>query len=69
MIKVVLGNLNSISSATFTKKLGKLKYFLEIEIAQSNSDVVMSQRKYVLDIVENHRIFLEYPLVYSLGYS
>ena len=34
------------------KDLGKLKYFLGIEIAQSNSDVVMSQRKYVLDILE-----------------
>ena len=35
-----------------TKDLGKLKYFLRIEIAQSNSDVVMSQMKYVLDILK-----------------
>ena len=35
-----------------TKDLGKLKYFLGIGIAQSNSDVVMSQRKYVLDVLE-----------------
>ena len=35
-----------------TKDLGKLKYFLGIEIAQSNSGVVMFQRKYVLDILE-----------------
>ena len=35
-----------------TKDLGTLKYFMGIEIAQSNSSVVMSQRKYVLDIVE-----------------
>ena len=35
-----------------TKDLGKLKNFLGIEIAQSNSGVVMSQRKYVLDILE-----------------
>ena len=35
-----------------TKDLGKLKYFPRIEIAQSNSGVVMSQRKYVLDILE-----------------
>ena len=35
-----------------TKDLGKLKYFLGIEITQSNSNVVMSQRKYVLDILE-----------------
>ncbi|RVW83851.1 Copia protein [Vitis vinifera] len=35
-----------------TKDLGKLKYFLGIEIAQSNSGVVLSQRKYALDILE-----------------
>ena len=35
-----------------TKDLGILKYSLGIEIAQSNSRVAMSQRKYVLDILE-----------------
>ena len=35
-----------------TKDLGKLKYFIRNEIAQSNFGVVMSQRKYVLDILE-----------------
>ena len=49
---MVFGNLNNISSAIQTKDLGKLKYFLRMEIAQSNSGVVMSQRKYVLDILE-----------------
>ena len=34
------------------KDLRKLKYFLGIEITQSNFGVVMSQRKYVLDILE-----------------
>ena len=54
---MVFGNLNNISSATFRQKTwGKLKYFLGIEIAQSNSGVVMSQRKYVLDILEETRM-------------
>ena len=35
-----------------TKDLGKFKYFLGIEIAQSNSGVILSQQKYALDILE-----------------
>ncbi|RVX16320.1 Retrovirus-related Pol polyprotein from transposon RE1 [Vitis vinifera] len=35
-----------------TKDLGKLNYFLGIEIAQFSSGVVLSQRKYALDILE-----------------
>jgi len=35
-----------------TKDLGLLKYFLGIEVAQSSCGVVVSQRNYVLDILE-----------------
>ena len=36
-----------------TKDLGKLKYFLGIEVTRSNSEVVISKRKYTLDILAN----------------
>ena len=35
-----------------TKDLGKFKYFMRIEITQSNSGVVTSKRKYILYILE-----------------
>ena len=35
-----------------TKDLGKLRYVLRIEVAQSNNGIVISQKKYALNILE-----------------
>ncbi|XP_019051682.1 PREDICTED: uncharacterized protein LOC109114067 [Nelumbo nucifera] len=35
-----------------TKDLGTLKYFLGIEVAQSKWEISLSQRKYVLDMLD-----------------
>ena len=39
-----------------TKDLGKLKYFLDIKVVQSNFGVVISQRKYTLDILADSNL-------------
>ena len=45
-----------------TKDLGKLKYFLGIEVAQSNSGMVISQRKYTLDILTDTSMLYYKPV-------
>ena len=41
-----------LSSHFQTKDLGSLKYFLGIDVALSQEGIVVSQRKYALDILE-----------------
>jgi len=38
------------------KDLGKLSYFFGSEVAQSNTGIVIFQRKYALDILEETRL-------------
>jgi len=53
VITMTFLNLNEHICHHFqTKDLGKLRYFLEIEVAQSNNGIVISQRKYALDLLE-----------------
>ena len=35
------------------KDLGKLKYFLGFEVTQSGNGIHVSQRKYILDVLED----------------
>ena len=51
--QVGIANLKKYRFQHFqTKDLGRLKYFLGIDVAQSRSCIVISQRRYALDILE-----------------
>ncbi|KAK1412293.1 hypothetical protein QVD17_33424 [Tagetes erecta] len=58
---VIMGNdFNKIKSTKIflddrfsIKDLGQLKYFLGIEVARTNEGLMLSQRKYILDILED----------------
>ena len=45
-----------------TKDLGKLRYFLGIEVAQSKEGISLFQRKSVLDILEETRLLESKPM-------
>ena len=45
-----------------TKDMGKLRYFLGIEIAQSKEDISLSQMKYVLDILKETGLLGSKPI-------
>jgi len=47
-----------------TKNLGKLRYFLGIEIAQSNDGIIIYQWKYALDILEEIGLMNSKPLTH-----
>ncbi|XP_061348750.1 uncharacterized protein LOC133294107 [Gastrolobium bilobum] len=45
-----------------TKDLGRLRYFLGIEVAQSKDGIVISQRKYAMDILEETTLLNAKPV-------
>ena len=49
-----------------TKDLGKLHYFLGIEVARSKEGISLSQRKYVLDILEETGLLRSKPVETSM---
>jgi len=40
-----------------TKDLGHLRYFFSIEVARSNKEILLSQRRYVLDMLSKASMF------------
>ncbi|RDX70481.1 hypothetical protein CR513_50270, partial [Mucuna pruriens] len=63
----VVQNFEMTSEAYhFTKDLGHLKYFFGIEIAQSKKGIVITQRKYALDILQETSISNSKPVDSSM---
>ena len=50
--------INHLSSGFFTKDLGKLRYFFDMEVARWKADISVCQRKYILDIPQDKVILL-----------
>ncbi|XP_021751247.1 uncharacterized protein LOC110716902 [Chenopodium quinoa] len=58
-----IDNLKSLLSQKFKMKdLEKLRYFLGLEIDQSNSGIFISQRKYALDVISEFGLTKARPL-------
>ena len=57
----IAGLQEYLASEFEMKNLGGLKYFLGIEVAQSNQGIFLSQRKYVLDLLAESGM-LDYKL-------
>ena len=49
--KVYYLSKSFLHSQFHTKDLGMLKYFLGVEVVRSEQEILLSQRKYVLDLL------------------
>lgn len=59
--------LKSLLSSQFhMKDLGKLRYFLGLEVDRSESGIFLSQKKYALDLIKEHEMESARPLKVSL---
>lgn len=52
---------NYLNAAFSIKDIGQLKYFLELEIANTEDGLVLSQRKYTMDILEDSGLLGSLP--------
>ncbi|KAJ9689557.1 hypothetical protein PVL29_014974 [Vitis rotundifolia] len=52
LLVVYVDDITFVHSKFHTKDLGELKYFLGIEVSRSKKGMFLSQRKYVLDLLE-----------------
>ena len=53
--KVILSLKSFLHSQFNTKDLGMLKYFLDVEVMRSEQGILLSQHKYVLDMLSETR--------------
>lgn len=61
--QIGIANLKTFLQSKFqTKDLGHLRYFLGIEVARSKEGISLSQRKYVLDILEETSLLGSKPV-------
>ncbi|KAJ0857667.1 putative RNA-directed DNA polymerase [Helianthus annuus] len=54
--QAVTNIINRLSSSFAVKDLGRLHYFLGIEVVHHNGNLILSQRKYILDVIHRARL-------------